>query len=153
MQGKLCFSLTVSYHFYGSFITFPGSFGLTKKYEFVDYWTLRERSYQLFVDNIYARGLIRRLLRNEIHTGIVGSASIVSDVLWPNMEEQEREEKGVIFSEMLTQFFELYSKNKDVFDWRKEKTFGDFQEQVRLESLICVVFGVDFGAFLPLYAR
>lgn len=116
---------------------FPGSFGLTKKYEFIDYWTLRERSYQLFVDNMYARGLIRRLLRNEIHTGIVGNASIVSDVLWPNMEEQEREEKGVIFSEMLTQFFELYGENKDVFDWRKEKTFGDFQEQVRLESLIC----------------
>ena len=116
---------------------FPGSFGETKDYQFVDYWTLRKRSYQLFVENIYARGLIRRLLRNEIHTGIIGSASIVSDVLWPNMEEQEREEKGVGFSELLTQFFELYGENKDVFDWRKENTFGDFQEQVRLESLIC----------------
>ena len=116
---------------------FPGSFGETKDYQFVDYWTLRKRSYQLFVDNIYARGLIKRLIRNEIHTGIIGSASIVSDVLWPEMEEQNREEKGVGFSELLTQFFELYGENKDVFDWRKEKTFGDFQEQVRLESLIC----------------
>lgn len=116
---------------------FPGSFGETKDYQFVDYWTLRKRSYQLFVENIYARGLIKRLIRNEIHTGIIGSASIVSDVLWPNMEEQKREEKGVEFSELLTQFFELYGENKDVFDWRKEKTFGDFQEQVRLESLIC----------------
>ena len=116
---------------------FPGSFGMTKDYQFVDYWTLRKRSYQLFVENIYARGLIKRLIRNEIHTGIIGSASIVSDVLWPNMEEQNREEKGVEFSELLTQFFELYGENKDVFDWRKEKTFGDFQEQVRLESLIC----------------
>ena len=116
---------------------FPGSFGETKDYQFVDYWTLRKRSYQLFVENIYARGLIKRLIRNEIHTGIIGSASIVSDVLWPEMDEQNREEKGVEFSELLTQFFELYGENKDVFDWRKEKTFGDFQEQVRLESLIC----------------
>ena len=104
---------------------FPGSFGETKDFQFVDYWTLRKRSYQLFVENIYARGLIKRLIRNEIHTGIIGSASIVSDVLWPNMEEQKREEKGVEFSELLTQFFELYGENKDVFDWRKEKTFGE----------------------------
>ena len=76
---------------------FPGSFGLTKNYQFVDYWTLRERSYQLFVENIYARGLLRRLLRNEIHTGIVGSANIVADVIWQGMEEQACEEKGVKF--------------------------------------------------------
>lgn len=116
---------------------FPGSFGETKDYQFVDYWTLRKRSYQLFVENIYSRGLIKRLIRNEIHTGIVGNASVSADVLWPNMDEQEREEKGVKFSEMMTQAFELYGANKDVFDFRKAKTFGKFQEQVRLESLIC----------------
>ena len=107
---------------------FPGSFGETKDYQFVDYWTLRKRSYQLFIENIYARGLIKRLIRNEIHTGIVGNASVSADVLWPNMDEQEREEKGVKFSEMLTQAFELYGANKEVFDFRKAKTFGKFQD-------------------------
>jgi len=116
---------------------FDGSFGVTKKYKFVDYWTLRDRSYQLFVENIYARGLIKRLVRNEIHTGIVGSSSVVSEILWPGMDEQEREAKGVKFSENLTQLFDLYSNNSDVFDFRKTKSFGEFQEQVRLESLIC----------------
>lgn len=116
---------------------FPGSFGLTRDYSFVDYWTLRKRSYQLFVENIYARGIVKRLLRNEIHTGIVGSSNVVADILWPNLDEQKREEKGVTYSEMLTQHFDLYANNKDIFDFKKEKNFYDFQEQIRLESLIC----------------
>ena len=60
---------------------FPGSFGETKDFQFVDYWTLRKRSYQLFVENIYARGLIKRLIRNKIHTRIVKNASVSANVL------------------------------------------------------------------------
>lgn len=116
---------------------FDGSFGITKDYQLVDYWTLRKRSYQLFVENIYARGIIKRLIRNEIHTGIVGSANVQGEFLFPNLEEEAREEKAVEFSEMLTNNFDLYANNKEIFDFRKEKTFADFQEQVRFESLIC----------------
>lgn len=116
---------------------FPGSFGPTKDYAVVDYWTLRKRSQQLFLENMYAKGIIRRLLRNEIHVGLNGNASISSDILWPNLEDEKRTEKGIIYSEQLTQLFELYGSRPEYFDYRHEKTFGDFQEQVRLESLVC----------------
>ena len=36
----------------------------------IDYWTLRARSSQLFNENLYARGLLRRLITNEINTGL-----------------------------------------------------------------------------------
>lgn len=116
---------------------FPGSFGLTKDYQMVDYWTLRKRSQQLFTENMYAKGIIRRLLRNEIHIGLTGNASISSDVLWPNLDDESRTNTGIVYSEQLTQLFDLYSNRPEYFDYRHEKTFGDFQEQVRMESLIC----------------
>lgn len=116
---------------------FPGSFGPTKDFEFVDYWTLRKRSYQLFKENMYAKGIIRRLLRNEIHIGLSCTANVISSIIWPQMDEMERETLGVKYSEELTQQFNLYAENKNIFDFRQAQTFGDFQEQVRLESLIC----------------
>ena len=38
--------------------------------QIVDYWVLRRRSAQLFNENLYARGLIRRLVTNEINKGL-----------------------------------------------------------------------------------
>src|SRR5262245_39395481 len=40
---------------------FPGGFGFTDLL-IPDYWTLRARSTQLFKKNLYARGLVRRLV-------------------------------------------------------------------------------------------
>jgi hypothetical protein len=42
---------------------FAGGFGVTELL-LADYWTLRQRSSQLFEQNLYARGLIRRLVTN-----------------------------------------------------------------------------------------
>lgn len=116
---------------------YPGSFGPTKVFDYVDYWTLRKRSLQLFKENLYAKGLIKRILRNEINTGIVGTSAVNSLILWPNLADQEREEKGLEYSEMMTEQFRLYSDAKNVFDYHKRMTFGDFQEQVRFESIVC----------------
>ena len=46
-----------------------GGFGATE-FLITDYWTLRARSKQLFESSHYARGLIRRLVTNEINTGL-----------------------------------------------------------------------------------
>lgn len=48
---------------------FPGGFGDTRIFS-TDYWTLRARSNQIFKENLYAVGLINRLVTNAINTGI-----------------------------------------------------------------------------------
>ena len=48
---------------------FYSGFGPTNWY-LTDYWTLRARSRQLFQDNLYARGIIRRYVTNIINTGL-----------------------------------------------------------------------------------
>ena len=48
---------------------FFGGFGDTQIFD-VDYWTLRKRSAQLFKENLYARGLIRRLITKSADTAM-----------------------------------------------------------------------------------
>jgi capsid protein len=116
---------------------FPGSFGRTKTFEFVDYWTLRTRSLQLFKENPYAIGIIRRILRNEIFTGLVPEASPLAAAIWPNEKPETREQKAVELGEKMTADFLLYANEYNIFDYRKQLTFGEFQQQVRMETLLC----------------
>lgn len=116
---------------------FAGSFGATKLFECVDYWTLRKRSQQLFTENHYARGVIRRLLRNEIFTGLIPDANVKPEIIWPEMKPEAREDLGVEYSEKLTNLFNLYGSQKNIFDFKQKKTFAEFQEMVRFETLIC----------------
>src|SRR5678815_4353827 len=46
---------------------FPGGLGPVE-IVWTDYWSLRARSSELFERNLYARGLIRRMVTNEINT-------------------------------------------------------------------------------------
>jgi hypothetical protein len=59
---------------------FEGGFGATQLIV-PDYWTLRARSRQLFKTNLYARGLIRRLVTNEIAIGLHLEATPVESLL------------------------------------------------------------------------
>lgn len=109
---------------------FAGGFGATQVYQ-VDYWTLRARSAQLFNENLYARGLIRRLITNEINTGLTPEAAPDEQVL--GLAEDSLQD----WTETVETRFALWSKNPRVCDWLKESTFGELQRTIRREALVC----------------
>lgn len=106
-----------------------GGFGRTQQ-QHVDYWTLRARSEQLFTENLYARGLINRLVTNEINTGLTPEASPDEQIL--GLEEDSL----LDWTELVENRFVLWGKLPVVCDYKHESTFGDLQRQARMEALI-----------------
>lgn len=108
---------------------FWGGFGVTQL-QTVDYWTLRARSAQLFNDNLYARGLIRRLITNEINTGLTPEAAPDEQIL--GLTEGSLAD----WTENVENRFGLWAKNPMVCDYLKESTFGELQRTARREALV-----------------
>lgn len=108
---------------------FLGGYGETQ-IQTVDYWTLRARSTQLFTENMYARGLIRRLVTNEINTGLTPEACPSQVIL--GMSEDALN----TWSELIETRFELWGNTPKVCDWFQEMTFAKIQRVARLEALV-----------------
>lgn len=108
---------------------FAGGFGTTQLHT-IDYWALRARSSQLFNDNLYARGLIRRLITNEINTGLTPEAAPEQLIL--GMDEDQLND----WSEMTETRFGIWSKSPQVCDWKGVDTFGAIQRIARTEALV-----------------
>lgn len=109
---------------------FPGGFGETKLYA-TDYWTLRERSSQVFKDNLYAKGLINRLVTNEINTGLCPEARPSEEVLGLP--------KGSLrpWTDTVETRFSIWAKMPVMCDALGVSTFGAIQRTARLEALVC----------------
>ena len=108
---------------------FFGGFGATQIQQ-VDYWTLRARSAQLFNENPYARGIIRRLVTNEINTGLTPEAC--PDEVIIGVPEDSLND----WTESVENRFGIWGKSPRVCDWKKKDTFGAIQRAARAEALI-----------------
>jgi capsid protein len=109
--------------------SFPGGFGATQLYE-LDYWTLRARSVQLFTSSLYARGLVRRLITNEIAIGLFPDVTPLEDIL--GLQEDSLDD----WSEMVEQRFQLWSDHPTTCDWSERRTFAMLQAEARQAALI-----------------
>ena len=108
---------------------FAGGFGETQIQQ-LDYWTLRARSAQLFNENIYARGLIRRLITNEINTGLTPEAAPDEKIL--GLPDDALAD----WTEDVESRHALWAKSPEACDWYKEDTFGAIQRNIRREAYI-----------------
>ncbi len=126
---------------------FAGGFGDTKLLEFVDYWTLRQRSIQLFTENIYARGVVNRLLTNIINKGLGLEATPVGGIL--NKDDEFINE----WSENTETLYRLWGKNKQLVDWKRQETDGDLQETAKKTAILSgdclVVLRISSATGLP----
>jgi capsid protein len=108
---------------------FPGGFGATQLLT-MDYWTLRERSAQLFTENLYARGIVRRLITNEINTGLSPDCSPDEGIL--GLEPDSLLE----WTETVENRFGIWGKDATVCDYKMRDTLGALQRAARLEALV-----------------
>ena len=108
---------------------FATGFGPTQML-LVDYFTLRMRSSQLFTENMYARGIIRRLVTNEINVGLTPQTMLDENIL--GMSEDAISE----WSASTEMRFMLWGRDPHVCDWKHKDTFGQLQRVARLEALV-----------------
>jgi len=106
-----------------------GGFGATEIL-LPDYWTLRQRSVQLFETNLYARGLIRRLVTNEINCGLHLESKPEEKIL--GLEEDSLSD----WAEGVENRFGLWESRADLCDHTERYTFGALQAEARRASLI-----------------
>ena len=108
---------------------YEGGFGDTNLLDVQDYYLLRLRSRQLFSSNPAARGIIRRMLTNEVHTGLQLEAT-PSVILGLSKEEK------TVFTDDVEARFKLWSNSKEVASHDRSMTFPQLEEAVRMEALV-----------------
>ena len=96
----------------------------------LDYWTLRMRSSSVFHRNLYARGVLNRLVTNEINKGLVPESMPFEDVI--GLSDNELAE----WSDSVEDRFGLWADDPQACDYDGQRTFGQLQELARLEALI-----------------
>lgn len=109
---------------------FLGGFGTTKIYN-TDYQTLRERSEMIFTDNLFASGLIKRIVTHEVNTGLSLEASPLRTVLGLTDEYIEK------WAEKVEDLHKIWEWNKDLCDYQRMRTYGEILSDIRTESLVC----------------
>lgn len=108
---------------------YPGGFGPTELLT-ADYWTLRARSVQLFRQNIYARGIVRRLVTNIINTGLALEA-VPDEQILARSEDELAE-----WSETVENRFHLWERTPALCDHLGLSSFGALQALAKRAALV-----------------
>lgn len=109
---------------------FAGGFGVTKDYTFIDLWSLRLRSMQLFLENPYAKGLILRLITNIVNTGL-NLESVPGNSILGLSEEFLQD-----WTEDIEVKWNIWGKNKSAVDYIELNTFGALERLILLISIL-----------------
>ena len=108
---------------------FPGGFGQTQ-IQIPDYWTLRQRSAQLYAQNKYVRGILRRLITTEINTGLIPEATPENLIL--GLDEEWLNE----WTEYNEARFLIWANNPKLCDYEGYRTFWEMQRIAKLEAYV-----------------
>jgi capsid protein len=109
---------------------FPGGLDAALDGLVTDYYGLRARSKKLFETNLYARGIVRRLVTNVINTGLHLEATPEEAILG------KAEDELAPWSEEVETRFSLWGSNPRLCDHVERSTFGALQAQIYLEALV-----------------
>ena len=125
---------------------FPGGYGNTE-FLWKDYWALRARSVQMFEKNLYARGIIRRLMTNVINTGLELESTPEEVIL--GKEESSMDD----WTEEVENRWRIWARTTGQCDSLGLRGLGRIQAQAYMESLIggdvLVVLSTDRATGLP----
>lgn len=110
---------------------------------YTDYWTLRAHSAALFRKNLYARGIVRRVITNEINVGLHLEATPEERIL--GYQEDDLSD----WNEDVENRFRLWEKDPWLCDFQEQKTFGELQAQARLEAIVAGDVLVVLRQFQP----
>jgi len=113
----------------------------------VDYVTLRNRSIELFTNNLYARGIIRRYLANIINTGIELEAQPDNSIV--GMSEEAADD----WAEQVENLFSIWGNNQKLADYHGLYTYSELQAIAKQAALIIgdvlVLQHIDEETLLP----
>jgi lambda family phage portal protein len=109
---------------------FDGVGGAVDEIANLDYWTLRARSAALFYGNLYARGIIRRMVTDVINTGLQPESTPEEGVL--GLMDDALEE----WAENIETIWRLYGESKDIVDYKVTREEGELQAQIYTEALV-----------------
>ncbi len=99
----------------------------------LDFYTLRQRSSELFETNLYARGIIKRLVTNEVNTGLSLEARPV-ELMLPGMTQEQLHD----WSDKVESYWAAYVDDPRVCDYSQQPdmTHGEQTASVRREALV-----------------
>lgn len=100
----------------------------------LDYHTLRSRSHELFETNLYARGAVRRLVTNEVHTGLQLEANPVGPMLGVADDDDGLHD----WANRTESFFGAWAGDYRVcdFEQRSDMNLGELTSAARREALV-----------------